>query len=189
MFMRDEEGFSLIETLVVIAITGILTAMAIGYTRGNEGRIALIAEQAKLQGMLQKAKALVLQGYERKGGESDLGVCYGVFFDFPAGGAHSLKLFRESVELRENGEMFCPTFDAHSPSNLRENIEVQPIDPRIQGNSEGVHEISFKSPDLMVFANGEELVGSKNIHLQVLGDLSKEAVITIGSGGSVTVRK
>lgn len=182
--MRDEEGFSLIETLVVIAITGILTAMAIGYTRGNEGRIALIVERAKLQGMLERAKALALQGYEREGGETDLGICYGVYFDFSVG--RSLKLFRESVLQRAEGGVFCPTFDDASLN--RENVETQPIDPRIQGDSRGVFEISFKSPDLTVFANGEVFAGSKEIRLRVLDSVSEEAVVVVGAGGSVTAR-
>lgn len=183
MFMRDEEGFSLIETLVVIAITGILTAMAIGYTRGNEGRIALIVERAKLQGMLQKAKALALQGYGREGGETDLGICYGVYFNFPAGGAHSLTLFRVPVGQSADG-MVCPRYD--SPDKV--DIEVQPLDPRVQGDSGGVTHLSFKSPDVEVFANGEVFGGSKEIRLRLLDSVSEEAVVTVGSGGSVTAR-
>lgn len=181
MFRKDGEGFSLIETLVVIAITGILTAMAIGYTRGNEGRIALIAEQAKLQGMLQRAKALALQGYER-GEEDFLGICYGVYLDFPASGVHSFRLFRTPVVPSGGGEV-CPRYD--SPE--KEDIETQPLDPRIAGES-GVIHVSFQSPNLEVFANGETFAGSKEIYLRVRDDVSKEAVIVIGDGGSVTAR-
>jgi type II secretory pathway pseudopilin PulG len=54
-------GFTLVETLVVIGIVMIMTTTLIAYTRSSGKQITLYTEQARLIGLLNRAKSLALQ--------------------------------------------------------------------------------------------------------------------------------
>jgi prepilin-type N-terminal cleavage/methylation domain-containing protein len=56
-------GFTLIETLVVLAILGVLTTMFLGYNDVHTGQLSLYVDRAKVIGALERAKGLALQKY------------------------------------------------------------------------------------------------------------------------------
>ena len=170
-------GFTLIETLVVISITGILTAMALGYTRQNETQIALLMDQAKIAGMLQRAKTLALQGLGREGGAK--GVCYGVAFHRPGAEApHFITLFLEKV----NDMGKCESGASESV------LERQNLDTRIIIDPAPPDSIKFRGPAIQVFIDGNTPTLETDIVLRFRKDLTKTQKITIGKGGSVSVR-
>ncbi len=70
-------GFTLIETLVVMAIIAVLSAMLIAYNHSSTTQLALTADTATVASALNRAKALALEKYRSGGSE----VCaYGVTF-------------------------------------------------------------------------------------------------------------
>lgn len=79
--MARETGFTLIEILVAISISVLLSAGLILYNRTGEQQIILFKDQAKIINLILRAKSLALQAYNVEGVS---GCGYGVHFD-PAG--------------------------------------------------------------------------------------------------------
>jgi prepilin-type N-terminal cleavage/methylation domain-containing protein len=60
-------GFSLIEILIVIAITGVLLTMILAYSQSSNNRIAIYVDRAKVVSVLERARSLALQKYAGDG--------------------------------------------------------------------------------------------------------------------------
>ncbi len=78
----NRKGFSLIETLIVVAILAILSSMLLAYNNSSTGRVALFSDQATVAGVLERAKSLALEKW-RNGNNS--ACAFGVHFDKAAG--------------------------------------------------------------------------------------------------------
>jgi prepilin-type N-terminal cleavage/methylation domain-containing protein len=76
----SRDGFTLIEMLIVIAISAMLSAIAIGYSSVGRNEIALSVETAKISQIILQAKSLSVATY----GNASGACAYGVFFDLPA---------------------------------------------------------------------------------------------------------
>lgn len=77
---NSRAGFTLIETLVVIAIMGILSAMLISYNHASTTQLALASDQATVAGALNRAKALTLEKYTPGLTGGATACAYGVHF-------------------------------------------------------------------------------------------------------------
>ncbi len=73
-------GFTLIETLVVIAIMGVLSAMLLSYNHVSTTQLALASDQATVAGALNRAKALTLEKYTPGLTAGTTACAYGVHF-------------------------------------------------------------------------------------------------------------
>ncbi len=73
-----KDGFTLIETLVVISIIAILSTIILAYSNANNYELALFADRAKISGALEMAKSLSLEKW--KGSGSGVACAYGVYF-------------------------------------------------------------------------------------------------------------
>ena len=79
-------GFTLVEILIVIGITAVLSSMVLTYTSASRDQVALYVEQAKLAQTISRAKSLAITTYNDPNGEEDSIPCgYGVHFDYDAG--------------------------------------------------------------------------------------------------------
>ncbi|MCL4403999.1 type II secretion system GspH family protein [Patescibacteria group bacterium] len=77
---HSEVGFTLIETLVVIGIMTVLSAMLIAYNHSNTAEIALTTDQATVAGALNRAKAMTLEKYAPSTSAGNVACAYGVHF-------------------------------------------------------------------------------------------------------------
>lgn len=79
---KNQKGFSLIETLIVVAILAVLSSMLLAYNNSSTSRIALMSDQATVAGALERAKSLALEKW-RSGDDS--ACAFGVHFNKTAG--------------------------------------------------------------------------------------------------------
>ncbi|MEK7507621.1 MAG: hypothetical protein AAB602_00870 [Patescibacteria group bacterium] len=102
-FLRGErQGFSIIELLVVISITIMISALALTYTSSTQQQIGLYVEVQKLAELILRAKSLAVSTYNDKE-VLDPGVVncgYGVNIDY---GRNGYELFSYRV-IPEGGK-------------------------------------------------------------------------------------
>ena len=77
---EDKRGFTLVELLVVISVSVILTTMIIVYGRLGEEQLIVFKEQAKMIGVLNRAKGLATEKYVESTSDSEEICGYGIRF-------------------------------------------------------------------------------------------------------------
>jgi len=79
---QNSAGFTLVELVVVLAVSVMLTAILVTFNRGADRHIILINEQARLVQALTSAKVLSLQTFVRAEALGNVKTCgYGVHFE------------------------------------------------------------------------------------------------------------
>jgi prepilin-type N-terminal cleavage/methylation domain-containing protein len=97
-------GFTLLEMLVVIGITTLLSVVAISYTKIGQNGVALTVETSKIAELILQAKELAINTYGTT--ESGAKACaFGVHFDFTDPTNPTYSLFAYSVD----GGLLCPS--------------------------------------------------------------------------------
>ena len=76
------EGFTLIELVVVMAITAVLISMVLGYSKESTRQLVLTSTQAKMLSLINRAKFLSIETFFGGGRSGDQRICsYGVRVD------------------------------------------------------------------------------------------------------------
>ena len=135
-----KRGFTLIEILVVTALTAILSGIAIGYSNTGQQNIALFRDQAKVINAILRAKSLAVQSYVKGGA----GCAYGVHFD--QGG--SFRIFRDLDELSERHD--CSSANNRYSPNLGEDLnppEISSLESSLSFAPGSILDISFIPPE------------------------------------------
>jgi prepilin-type N-terminal cleavage/methylation domain-containing protein len=106
----DKKGFTLIEMLVVLAITALLSGLAIVYSHIGQNQIALSIEESKVAQLILEAKELSIATYS-----TDSPTCaYGVQFDL-ASSTYSLFEYNSAESLPAYpGRPICPSLASTS---------------------------------------------------------------------------
>lgn len=98
-----KKGFTLIEILVVVAVTAILSTIAILYSHVGQNEVALSVESSKISELILQAKELSIATY----GANSATCAYGVHFDFAQ---QTYSLFAYNSQTSINGSpLFCPS--------------------------------------------------------------------------------
>ncbi len=144
-------GFTLLEMVIVISIMAIITAVTVGYNRGSNDKLVLFSNQAKVVGVLQRAKSFALQ--KKEGDEGGLVCAFGVHFEMP----------RTMIIFRDEASSPNPGFCGEDSSNMEydgesEKIEEVKLDPDIAFSSLSCGkkecDILFSTPYLDVLGEG-----------------------------------
>ena len=155
--MDSRAGFTLVEVTLVIAITAVLTAMSLGFTRSSEKRVILLREQAKVIGALERAKTLAIQRYKTKDdplGNKTRACGFGVFFD---------KSSSPNVVI-----VFSDLEPCNGKRTENEDIQKLVFDSRNEIADAPPKPVIFKAPYLETENSGE-------ITLQIRGSCSSQA--------------
>ncbi len=124
--MQDpRKAFTLVEMLVVIGITTILAAMAIGYSHVGQNADALSVETAKVAEVILQARELALATYT--GGAGGAACAYGVQFHYGAGndGNGTYSLFAYTPPKTANGR--CPSLASSTAYGLGTNLQYEQV--------------------------------------------------------------
>ena len=78
----NKKGFTLIELVVVMAITAVLISMVLGYSKESTRQLVLTSTQAKMLSLINRAKFLSIETFFGGGRSGDQRICsYGVRVD------------------------------------------------------------------------------------------------------------
>jgi prepilin-type N-terminal cleavage/methylation domain-containing protein len=104
------KGFTLIEILIVLAITALLSSLAIVYTHVGQNQISLSIEESKVAQLILEAKELSVATYS-----SNSPTCaYGVAFNY-ASSSYSLFAYNAAVTSSlYGGRQICPSLASTS---------------------------------------------------------------------------
>jgi prepilin-type N-terminal cleavage/methylation domain-containing protein len=170
------KGFTLIESLTVIAILALMTSFLILYNRTGERQIVLLREKANLISTVLKAKNLALGGFIREPlGEVVCG--YGVHFE-----DDKYFIYRDLAVDCNASDM---RYTADNPKELfGDIIEILPV---VSLKIDEVSDILFAPPTPDVFFDGSEALLEKNIILSDI-DNTTEVVININNAGQISTQ-
>lgn len=161
-------GFTLVETLVVVAITLFLSGMLLTYNRSTDNQVVLAAEQARVVGVLVRAKSFALQKSVRVGSVEACG--FGVYFTKPG----TLTLFGD-IPTGGNCEGQWDEGEEIEEVVLNSRVAIQAYNGDSGIASFGVF---MRSPYL-------ETVGAGTITLELLATGDTRDVV-VGAGGAVS---
>ncbi len=186
-FLSDKQGnaltgFTLVEMMVTISITLLISAMLLVYNRSNEKQIVLFRDQAVLVGFLNRAKTLAIEKFNK-----DSRVCaFGLYF--PSNDPRKIILFGD-LEPPDSPPIFgCRTANGQLNTNLRydpgEEIQSYTLDARLRFvNIPNELAILFIPPGLNIQSSAPLPVVIK---IETV-DGTNSASMTVGEAGQIIV--
>jgi len=160
-------GFTLIEMLIVLSVSAMLTTMMIFYTRAGERQILLLREQAKLVSALLRAKSLAIQTYTTTASE----ICgYGVRFE-----TTRYLIFKE----------LCSNNDLQY-TDASEDVEVIPLNSAIQFLNPTLTEVLFIPPDPQTILTPAQTTAVITIALTI--DSAATVIVKVNNAGQITTQ-
>ncbi len=185
---NSQDGFTLIEVLIVVAISALLAAIAIAYSGVARNQTALSVEETKISQFILQARTLSVATY------GTAGICgYGVLFN--ASGTYSIFAYTPSNAPP------CPPASDITPASIEsserkytdETWQVHPANNVILsgGNPDALAIALFYPPDPTTFLIRASDMGSfayetSNIYL-VTADGSLSKTIKVNSAGQITL--
>lgn len=171
---RKLKGFTLVETLVTITVTALLSAILIGYSRNSGDQAILFRDQAKIIGALLRAKNLALQTYAIENGA----ICgYGAHFDSVTDDFFIFKDLAEPCSASDN-----------KYSGEAEIFEEYQLGRRVKFSVLGFADILFIPPDPTVIIDGDS--GKKGDFMITVAAISGSGAknIKVNDFGQVTAQ-
>jgi len=175
---RRIEGFTLIESIVVVAITVMLMGVFIGYSRSSNDQLVLFQNQARVVGALNQAKSLALQKLN-----VPEACAFGVYFSglTPGLPENEFILFQDNTS---DGDCRGSVYKASGRYEPGEEIEKMTLDNgfRFSGAwSEKGENIIFIPPELTIMSSDVELP----VSITITGR-GKSNTVTVSESGQIT---
>ncbi len=178
---KSRRGFTLIEVIVVIAITAILSSILISYSHRSRQQILLGVEKSKVAQTLLRAKALALAGFTKPAGNPPP-CSYGFFIDY---GANSYSLFEYKPPPPTTCDeiLTVTSIDDSDPAYFHKTeTSILDRDLSFGNGADRFGYIIFIPPDLktLVFDESKNLFSAPmNIYLETKdGSLSSKIVVS-----------
>ncbi len=169
------KGFSIVELLVVLFITAMLSSGLVFYNRATERQIIIFKEQVKIISAIQKAKSLSLGAFGK-----DKAPCgYGVHFSMP----DSIIIFQE---ISPTNDAKCLDIDAvyTSPNEKFEEIKLDKV---VKFSELGLNDIIFIPPDPIVIIDNSIFKDEALIKIKTT-DNKGEKIIKVTNAGQITTQ-
>jgi len=198
----NRKAFTLIEVLIVIAISAILSTIVITYSNTSRNEISVSVEAAKISQTIFQAKTLAIATY----GNSSSSCGYGVSFNY-ASGTYSIFAYDpsgvsscpDSATVAKRG-VFPSAGEMVKYSDATWNVPVARgvlLEKQNDGNmADGATLILFYPPSPATFISRDDgpssflfpdpPLTSSNIYLSTEGDASASEVISVNSAGQIT---
>lgn len=100
----QNKGFTLIEILVVLAITALLSGIAIVYSHQGQNQVSLSIEESKVAQLILEARELSIATYSMNSATC----AYGVHFDFSKQ-PYTYSLFAYNSAVKTGSRFICPS--------------------------------------------------------------------------------
>ncbi len=168
---KDQSAFTLIETLVVIAITAVLSTIFIVYSGSSNSNLNLYTSRAEVVSTLERAKSLALDksAYGSYGTEGSY-CAFGVHFDLAGGRNYYLYGIATSSNNCSSMSYAWP-----GPSG---NIQTSTLTGQAQFIAPTPADIYFVPPYFLGSATGKIVIQDKKSGAKV--------AIGVDAGGSVS---
>jgi prepilin-type N-terminal cleavage/methylation domain-containing protein len=182
--MDSRKGFTLIEVLIVAAISAMLAALAVGYSGVERDQMALSVEEAKISQFILQARSLALATYSNSAGSA----CgYGVSFD-TVNDTYSIFAYVPGGSSCNIGKSNI-TWDSVSNSEEKYTDETWQIHPQsgITLSGDDIPAVILfypPDPDTLIFDGSGAPMSQASIDL-VTSDGQASHAISINSAGQV----
>jgi prepilin-type N-terminal cleavage/methylation domain-containing protein len=185
----NKKGFTIIELLIVIAVSAMLAAIAIVYTRSGQSRVALSVEAAKISGFMLRAKELAVATYSGSGASCGYGVAFDItnqtysIFSYNPAGAPPCPRASNIVSIAPS--------DIASSTPGTWNVPMPPgVIMQSGSNCDSIQYVLFYPPAPTVFLVDNGLAGfahqTSYVYLSTTDGNASE-VITVNQAGQVTL--
>ena len=190
---QPDSGFTLVEILIVVVITAIISSFAIVYSQQGERQISLYVEEQKIVAYIDRARSLTV-GLYNQGDPSSQPLCgYGVQINY-ANGKETYSIFGYQHPSGPASPKICEGVNAIDTSLIttdktavsQSDVNV-PVDPNVQldgSPSDALQYVVFiaPAPRTIITTNGGGGPGS--VHLKT-PDGKSTVTITVSSAGQV----
>lgn len=186
--MNRRSGFTLVEVMVVLAVTTMLSALILVYNASTRETLRLFTEKARVAQVVLRAKSLALSTYTTPG---DTPCGYGVRFDRQAG-SYALVAYRPAnCRERSSVDTDPENFETVELSQftLAPSLSFGTADDEVDGGENQASYVLFIPPDptVLVARTSGELVdrGVGRIDLHIKGR-DANAIVSVNAAGQVT---
>lgn len=184
--IHNERGFTLIEMLVIISVTIILSAILIGYSREAGRQLLLVNNQAKLVSLIARAKSLSTSTFLQDplpAGPSDPKTCgYGAHL---AGVSGEIFIFRDmAVDCSLSDNKYTS-----SDTRLAGELNVFKLDAKVVqfASDNTFNDIIFIPPDPTIVINSDVSVQEAVISIETKDGFGK-VVVKVNNAGRISTK-
>lgn len=171
-----KKGFTLIEILISIGIVALLSSAMIAYNRVGERQIILFKEQAKVLGVISRAKTLSISTF----GEIAVSCGWGVHID---AGLNKFFIFKDIAAVSGDCSTADKTYTETSSDELFESFD---LDSGVEFDSSltTLSDIVFIPPYFSVVINSDSVQDSAEVVIKTI-DGGSSVAIKVNSAGQI----